>query len=275
MRNLNKEVLYRIAILITFSIFFLSTSVTGKAKLFVHPKLIPLVFICGVLFIVISFIMFPLLFKDVRKSKLRVSMLIFIPPLLMAFIIPAKPITNNFVPYEAPNSVSQNNSADSGYVTDNSIQDSDISQSDLEIQQDTAVQDSNDNKSENDALGLTNGKIIMDDNNFIRWMEEIYTNLPKYDGKEIELTGFVYLDKAFKSNEFVAARALMACCAADTQVIGFLCKYKGADSLKKDSWFKFTGKIKKETYEGKPSPTIEISNMQSISKPKNEYIYPY
>jgi len=259
--KINKAVLFKISIMLLFAGYFLVASFNGKAKLYIHPKLVPMLVICAFVFIAISFVLLKDLFKDGRKAKINFSMLIFIPPLLMALLIPAKPVANNYSEY---NSSNQDTLQEQGDQTDTTDDMSDI-----------GYDDGSGEETEVPQLQLKDNKIVLDDNNFVRWMDEIYNNLSKYDGKEIELTGFVYLDKRFKKDEFVAARSLMACCAADTQVIGLMCKYEGTSSLKKDSWYKFSGKIVKDTYEGKPMPAIKITNMVSTSKPKDEYVYPY
>lgn len=272
--KINKAVLFKISVMLVFAGFFLVASVSGKAKLYIHPKLVPMLVLCAFVFIIISFVLLKDLFKDGRKAKINLSMLIFIPPLLMALLIPAKPVTNNFSAYNSSNQASLGSSKISIDNQDTAQEQGDQTNNTDDMSGRSYIYESGE-ENEVPELQMKGNKIVLEDNNFIRWMEEIYNNLSKYDGKEIELTGFVFTDKSYKKDEFVAARALMACCAADTQVIGLMCKYQDAGSLKKDSWYKFSGKLVKETYEGKLIPVILIRNMIPASKPKNEYLYPY
>ncbi|OPZ84349.1 MAG: hypothetical protein BWY74_04222 [Firmicutes bacterium ADurb.Bin419] len=272
--RINKAVLYKISVMLVFAGFFLAASFNGKAKLYIHPKLIPMLVMCAFVFIAISFVLLKDLFKDGRKAKINFSMLIFIPPLIMALIIPAKPVTNNFSAYNSANQSlqgSSGNSADNGKQIQQQVDQT----SNPEDTSGDAYEDGSDSETEVQQFQMKDNKIVIRDNNYLKWMEEICNNISKYEGKEIELIGFVFKDSNFKEDEFVAARSVMACCAADTQVVGFMCKYNEASSLKKNSWYKYSGKIISYTYQDKPMPAIEIENMISVAKPKDEYLYPY
>lgn len=117
--------------------------------------------------------------------------------------------------------------------------------------------------------------IVISSDNFVRWMQEIYDNMSTYEGKKIQLTGFVFKDKAYNKNEFVAARLMMSCCSADLQPVGLLCHYDKAEQLKQDSWIDVTGKIQIIDYQGEKTPVIIVESIQKTEKPKNDYVYPY
>ena len=78
------------------------------------------------------------------------------------------------------------------------------------------------------GLLMKGNTIVMTDESFIPWIEELYGNLSKYEGKKIEVVGFVFKDKEFGQSNFVPARLTMNCCAADMQPVGILCEYQRA-----------------------------------------------
>lgn len=133
----------------------------------------------------------------------------------------------------------------------------------------------NGNEGESRGLKLQNDTVFMYETNFVKWVNEISNNPLKYEGKKVTVTGFVFKDKQFKSNEFVPARMMMTCCAADMSIVGLPAKYKLASELKQDSWFKFSGIIVNGDFNGQHMPIINIESAEEIGKPQYEYVYPY
>ncbi|MDF2596811.1 MAG: hypothetical protein K0R69_3152, partial [Clostridia bacterium] len=115
--------------------------------------------------------------------------------------------------------------------------------------------------------------IIMEDYNFVQLMDEVYLNIDKYEGKEIQLIGFVYRSAEYGENEFAVARMLLTCCVADTQLTGFLCSYSKAMELELNSWVKATGTIKSRDYNGDKIPIIAVEKLEKAEKPQDEYVY--
>ena len=113
--------------------------------------------------------------------------------------------------------------------------------------------------------------IVIDDKNYYSIMNKIYENINLYKGKKITVIGFVYKDNNFSNDEFVAARMMVSCCAADAEVIGFICKYSQS--------IKLTGVIEEYTLENvkggrKSIPLIIVEKLANIEEPSNQYIYP-
>jgi len=132
------------------------------------------------------------------------------------------------------------------------------------------------NETSKNGLQLKNGVLVMSDNNFYECMNEIYSNMDKYDGVQIEVVGFVFNDnEGFLDNEFVPARMMMTCCAADMVPVGFLCRYDKASELKADAWVKVTGTIGKTQFDGETVPYIKAESVEKAEKPDVEYVYPY
>lgn len=100
--------------------------------------------------------------------------------------------------------------------------------------------------------------------------------MDRYEGVKIEVVGFVFKDnEEFSDNEFVPARLMMVCCAADMVPVGFLCRYDKASELAADAWVKVTGTIIKAQYDGETVPCIQAETVLTTDKPANDYVYPY
>lgn len=129
------------------------------------------------------------------------------------------------------------------------------------------------------GLDLKNKKITVANDDFGVWISEIYENMEKYEGFQIKMTGFVFKDpEIFAKNEFVPARLMMACCAADLAPVGFLCKYDKASELKTDSWVTVEGKLFMGKYTDGDAeyndPQISVTKVVSAEEVEG-YVYPY
>ena len=89
------------------------------------------------------------------------------------------------------------------------------------------------------------------------------------------VTGFVFRDESFGTDQFVAARLLMVCCAADMQTVGLLCQYDGAAQFESDSWVTVTGVLQKVPFGGEDAPCIAVESAVAAEEPEDAYIYPY
>jgi len=126
-----------------------------------------------------------------------------------------------------------------------------------------------------EKIQMQNGVIIMTDSNFYECMDEINNNLDKYIGIKIQIVGYVYKgNEEFADDEFVPARLMMVCCAADMVPVGFLCRYNKASEFTEDTWVKVIGTIEKTKYKGETSPYIKAKNVKKTEKPVSEYVYP-
>lgn len=264
--RLNIEALLKIIILLGFSLFFFKSINSGTIKLFVHPRIVPYL----KLGIVIMLIMILFLIKDIfnghKTQGNRYQYLIFMVPLIMAFALPAKEVNLG--------TISFNNNAiePSKSNLENNL--SNVHEHN-HIHKKVINNNSDDYQGNNYILKMQDNTIIMDETNFVKCVEEISNNPLKYVGKEITITGFVFKDSNFNSNEFVPARMMMTCCAADMSVIGLLARYSLASELKENTWFRFTGIIKNSEIGGINIPYINIKSAEKIKTPENEYVYPY
>jgi len=117
------------------------------------------------------------------------------------------------------------------------------------------------------------------DSNFLKLIDDLYDRISLYEGKQVEVSGFVFRRPDFKSNQFVVARLYMWCCAADTVPVGPLCKWDKIASFNDGVWVKVTGVIENEffddTYFNEKSdiPVIKVEKIERIEKLENPYLY--
>ena len=89
----------------------------------------------------------------------------------------------------------------------------------------------------------------------------------KYDGKTVTVTVQVLRPRGAPDGMFVGGRRVMTCCEADTQFMGFLCRYRNAGRLANGSWVKVKGVIRKEDCReyGGPGPVLYVETIAMTS----------
>lgn len=271
--HFNINIALKILSLMGFTYFFMYSIFTGSVNRYVHPRIIPFMIFASVAMLVIAVLLLGELFKPQKKKTNSWALLFYIIPLIMAFVLPAQSFDSN-TKIVGDVQLAGNESIDSnkGNLQEHKPND----ESGKDVTENTSKADATTNEDSNNTIPLKNGVLVMDSNNFYSCMNEVYTNLDKYVGTQIEVVGFVFNDNEnFKDNEFVPARLMMVCCAADMQPVGFLCRYEQASKLKSDSWVKVTGVIRKTEFEGEGVPSIEAKSVVETEKPNDDYIYPY
>ena len=121
--------------------------------------------------------------------------------------------------------------------------------------------------------------MVMNDKEYADTYGKIRTNPQEYKGKLISVKGFVYKNSAFDKNNFFLARMYMYCCAADIQIVGFICKLDKLDKLKNGQWLKITGIINyKSSYYPTAkgtiiNPYLKVITIENIKPLKDQYVY--
>ncbi|GMQ63464.1 TIGR03943 family putative permease subunit [Vallitalea maricola] len=289
LNKFNINTCLKILLLLGFASFYLFTVFSGSVKQYVHPRIIPYIIFAAIVMVLIAILLVGELLKKQHMKTKSWTLLFFLIPLLMGFALPPKTFD------------SSTKATGSLELSSNTIYETDKTSSKPIVEQDQTVQkpvesnnvddilerneidDSLDNSSNNissdscnDIINIDDDIIVMDDTNYYKYLNEIYKNLDKYKETKIEVIGFVFKDnKEFKKNEFVPARLLMVCCAADMVPIGFLCHYDDTVLLEKDSWVKVSGTLDATEFEGNKIPIINATTVQQVDEPEDAYIYPY
>lgn len=248
--KINMEVLIRLLILLGFTVFFYLIIQSGKALIYVHPRIVPYMKFGIAALVLISIFNFLDIFRKERRKPNLLPYLVFIVPLFLAFTFPAKSLDTNWTSVSNLNPVKNVNK---GATSSNS-------------------------SSFDSTLTLQGGMVVVEDSNFYKWVHELnYStakNINKYDGKKIQVVGCVLKSKQFKEHEFFTARFMMSCCAADLQPTGFMCRYERAQNLKENRWVKIIGTVNKVESNGYFNPVIDVESIEKVDRPENAYIFP-
>jgi len=96
----------------------------------------------------------------------------------------------------------------------------------------------------------------------------------EFQGKTVELGGFVYREDTMNEKQFVIGRFAMDCCSADALPYGVLVEYDKAGRYEDDAWIRVRGTISKTVYQGQEIMVLRPESIIPISEPETPYIYP-
>jgi len=265
-RYFNIDAAGKMLLLIGYAFFFLYTILTGSVSMYVHPRVIPFMIFASVVMIIIAVLLGKILFKPQHKKVHSGLQIFFAIPLIMAFAWPATSFDSNAgAAFDVQLANSLNNNTTAGESDSNNSTDSGNTGADIIIN----------DKAEAVPL-IQNGILVMNSSNFYKCIIEVYNDMAQYEGLPVEVVGFVFKDSEdFADDEFVPARLMMVCCAADMQPVGFLCRYDHAAELPADSWVKVTGTIEETKLAGETIPYIAATSVEKTTKPDDDYVYPY
>lgn len=241
-KSLNLNAVLKALLLFGFAAFYLRSVATGTVSQYVHPRIVPYLVFAAAVMIVIGVLLIAGAAGSHSKSGSSWQLIFFALPLLMAFTLPPEPLA-----------------ADTNAVGD-------LQLSSAAVGRETQS---------NVGAIPEGGTIVIESGNYYPVMCDLYTDIDKYVGRTVTVTGFVFRDESFGTDQFVAARLLMVCCAADMQTVGLLCQYDGAASLESDSWVTVTGVLQKVPFGGEDVPCIAVESVVAAEEPADAYIYPY
>ncbi len=273
LNRLNTTTALKIVLLLGFAAFFCMTIFTGTVRLYVHPRIIPFMLFAAAAMLIIAALLCREIFSPVRSTPGFWSLLFFALPLLMALAIPPKTLdsssgtTGSVLLISNAAAVGGASSAPSAAFTP---------ASQAPGSTDTPQQALPKIETQKPSIALQNGVLVLNSGNFYAGLSDVYEHLDDYKGVPISLVGSVFKDnESFAENQFVPARLMMVCCAADMQPAGLLCQYDGASRLTVDSWVKVEGVIGETTFEGETIPYILARSITPVEAPAQPYIYPY
>jgi putative membrane protein len=270
-KNMNLKIILQIAILLGYAAFFLRSIWNGTVSMYVHPRIIPFLIFAAAAMVVIAVLLRGTIIRGRGEKGSLLPLLFYAIPVIMAFTIPPQSFDSNTA------TIREVQLKSGTYGSSNLLSHHETQQE--KSQKETSgladeVTETKTTPEENPED--TKSMLYMDTDNFVDCMNDVYDDIDSYIGMPIEAVGFVYRDEnQFKTDEFVTARLMMVCCAADMQPVGFLCRYDKTGSLKADTWVKVDGTIDKTEFGGDTIPYIKVDNVQPAEKPDNDYIYPY
>jgi putative membrane protein len=302
--RIDLENVLKALILLGYSILFIVLIVTRKISQYLHPRMIPYMIFAVVAFLLMIYA----LIQDLKKKSRRFSLgpcLLFLLPLILALTVPAAAMNSSSLQFSntsigAPtlgtDTVSGGNTNQTQAPVNNSsgvqsdsvpAQSTDSSGDPISSQDQATASDNYDLHLQPNqtavytktpfgstvVLIITDNTITLDNSNFVNWISTLDNDPAKYKGMKIEYTGYVYKSGDFGTDQFVAARDMMWCCAADLQLIGCLCQYDKASELEDNSWVKINGTLSTTTWKGAVTPLIVDASVVPAQKPANDYVY--
>lgn len=268
-KYINFQLIFEMILLFGYSVFFIFKLIDGSINAYVHPRNIPfVVFAAVIMFIISCLLLYKLLLNNFRKnnSKFNYSLIIYLIPLLMGFIFKPAYFDASTKSVNKINLDSDLKTTLETTTTTNTI----TANEQIDTTQYTQV-----NETKETDIKIENGVIIIDSYNFYNALNKIYVEIDNYMDKPIEVVAFVYKDEEqFSDTQFVPARMLMSCCAADMVPVGLVCNYDKTSELVENSWVKVEGRLGVVDYNGKSMPCINADKITKTDKPAQEYIYP-
>lgn len=98
------------------------------------------------------------------------------------------------------------------------------------------------------------------------------TDLSFYEGKQVDLVGFVYSPEFLPEQYFIIARFVIRCCAADATPIGLVVKYDWQSNFKQDEWVRVKGNFIVEDFNGNQQLVIIPVSVANTDVPERPYI---
>jgi len=108
------------------------------------------------------------------------------------------------------------------------------------------------------------------------WIASINYNpdLTKYDGKSVDVTGFIFAPNYYPSDTFLAARFVVTCCAVDARPVGLNVKLEGwQNQFKSDEWVNIKGKFTLGKINEVGQLVIIPDSIELTKEPDRPYIY--
>lgn len=247
MKKININAFIWMIVLFLYSYMMLDLLVSGDIQFYLHPKMLPFVYFALFVILVLAMYQTTRIFKATRVTKIYKGHILFLIPLLLAFTV-------------SPKGVSIQTAENKGVYTINS--------SNIKI----------DNI--NDMPQFVDDGSIYEIVNFMDVLTEMHYSPKVYEDKTVKLTGFFYKESTYDAHEFLIARLLVSCCAADAQVAGFRCEWENIGTLEQGKWYEVEGTVRIEaTYNElfkmeEILATIDVISAVEVSEPDNPYIFP-
>lgn len=119
---------------------------------------------------------------------------------------------------------------------------------------------------------LSDGRLIITDENFASIIPRLYAEPAGYAGREVTLTGFVVKVDTLKPDEFFLARLVVTCHVAHAMPDGLVIRTPDAAMLPADTWMEVHGILTAGEHLGQPVPKAQPTAMRVIAPLKTPYI---
>lgn len=115
-----------------------------------------------------------------------------------------------------------------------------------------------------------------DTRNILDWIRIFNsgTDPSPYLGQMAHVTGFVYHDPRLPANQFIVSRFVITCCAADASLIGMIVTWDESKGLKDSAWVEVKGPVQSTQLGGQPIALVQATLVQPVEQPQQPYLYP-
>ncbi len=93
-------------------------------------------------------------------------------------------------------------------------------------------------------------------------------------GQQADVVGFVYRDVRFADNQFMVGRFTLTCCVADATAIGIVVQSEDSSQFAADSWVRVRGTFAEGVLDGNPLPVLFASEITPVEPPEQPYLFP-
>ncbi|WP_179032303.1 TIGR03943 family putative permease subunit [Paenibacillus kribbensis] len=95
-----------------------------------------------------------------------------------------------------------------------------------------------------------------------------------FEGKKVQVTGFVYKDSSLLDKGlFAVGRFLVMCCTADAMPFGVIVQSHKPPSFDKDTWVTIEGTLHATYKNNAPILEIRSDNITEVAQPESPYVY--
>ncbi|MDQ0493482.1 TIGR03943 family putative permease subunit [Paenibacillus brasilensis] len=95
-----------------------------------------------------------------------------------------------------------------------------------------------------------------------------------FEGKKVQVTGFVYKDSSLRGRGlFAVGRFLVMCCTADAMPFGIIVQSHKPSSFDKDTWVTIEGTLHATQKDNAPILEIRSDKITEVRQPKSPYVY--
>lgn len=114
--------------------------------------------------------------------------------------------------------------------------------------------------------------VVFDEKNFLGLLIDITENPGGYEGRPVEISGFLFAPTKADKNNLYIARYVVSCCVADAVLTGMAVENTGKTEI--GAWVRAKGTFVSSKCPDTPGGlTIKVKEIKPEPQPKNPYIY--
>ncbi|WP_019553402.1 TIGR03943 family putative permease subunit [Propionispira raffinosivorans] len=113
--------------------------------------------------------------------------------------------------------------------------------------------------------------IKISDKNYVDMIQNLYCHPADYVGKNVEITGFAYIDPT--TQRVSIARYVISCCIVDASAVGLAIDSDDKNNIVAGHWYEIQGTIHTLVCKKDASPVLKVTWSNEIKKPLFTYIF--